>query len=67
MAERLRAAVKALDLTGHAPEGRVTISLGITHVLDGDHATFADALAQADAALYESKDRGRDRVTVRPY
>jgi two-component system, cell cycle response regulator len=64
VAERLRAAVKALDLTGRAPGGRMTLSLGVTCVTGGDAATFAGALETADAALYESKESGRDRITV---
>lgn len=64
-AERVRAAVKALDLTGHAPGGRVTISLGVTHVANGDRSTVSAALDDADAAMYASKQAGRDQVTVR--
>jgi diguanylate cyclase (GGDEF)-like protein len=64
-AERLRAIVKGLDLMGQAPEGRITISLGVTCVHGGDQASFAGALEEADAALYESKNNGRDRITVR--
>ncbi len=65
VAERIRSGVKALDLTDRAPEGRMTVSLGITSVTNGDEATFAQALELADAALYESKATGRDRITVR--
>lgn len=64
-AERLRTAVTALDLTGLAPDGRVTTSLGVTHVSGGDQAAFAPALERADAALYDSKEGGRNRTTVR--
>lgn len=65
VAERIRAQVKAIDLTGLAPDGRLTISLGLTCVTGGDHATFGRALEVADAALYAAKEAGRDRVTVR--
>jgi diguanylate cyclase (GGDEF)-like protein len=64
VAERVRLGVKSLDLAGLAPDGRMTISLGIEAVVDGDKADFASALERADSALYESKHAGRDRVTV---
>jgi diguanylate cyclase (GGDEF)-like protein len=64
IAERIRAGVKSLDLTGIAPGGRMTVSLGVTSVTNGDAASFTTALEQADAALYASKTSGRDRVTV---
>ncbi|KII35138.1 MULTISPECIES: sensor domain-containing diguanylate cyclase [Pseudomonas] len=39
----------------------VTISIGLTRVLDGD--TLNQALIKADKALYESKHTGKDRYT----
>jgi diguanylate cyclase (GGDEF)-like protein len=38
----------------------VTVSGGVTHALDGD--TLESVVARADAALYEAKEKGRDRV-----
>jgi diguanylate cyclase (GGDEF)-like protein len=64
IAERIRCAVAALDLAGHAPEGRVTLSVGASASAGSPTADFEDILARADAALYASKDLGRDRVTV---
>jgi two-component system cell cycle response regulator len=66
VAERIRVAVGGLDLTGQAPGGRMTVSLGVTTSTDGDEATFAHALKVADQALYASKTNGRDRVTAMP-
>jgi diguanylate cyclase (GGDEF)-like protein len=63
VAERLRLEVKAIDFTGQAPDGRMTLSLGVTGVTDGDQAAFTEAVERADEALYESKENGRDRVT----
>jgi two-component system cell cycle response regulator len=63
VAERIRAGVKALDLMGLAPDGQVTVSVGMTQVIDGNAFAFALALEAADAALYESKESGRDRIT----
>jgi two-component system, cell cycle response regulator len=64
VAERIRSAVPALDLTGQAPDGRVTVSIGLVTVEDGHDGTFRDALKAADSALYASKANGRNRVTV---
>jgi two-component system cell cycle response regulator len=65
IAERTRAAIASLDLEGLAPAGRITASEGIAVA---DHARlqdFAEILRLADAALYDSKGSGRNRVTVR--
>jgi diguanylate cyclase (GGDEF)-like protein len=40
--------------------GQVTISIGIAHFREGD--TQHDIYGRADAALYEAKRRGRNRV-----
>jgi PleD family two-component response regulator len=45
---------------GDAPVS-VTISLGVTALLSGDDASRF--IARADAALYKSKQTGRDRVS----
>jgi diguanylate cyclase (GGDEF)-like protein/PAS domain S-box-containing protein len=62
--EGLRAAVKSLRIRH---EGRVldgiTVSMGIAAF--PEHASDEDELLRlADVALYESKSRGRDRITV---
>ena len=51
---------------GAGPRRSLTISLGVAAVTSGDVADFNAALNDADAALYESKHAGRDRVTVAP-
>lgn len=63
--ERVRAAVEHAPIAGgeHQPGGRVTISVGV--VIARGH--LGSALAtQADAALYEAKDTGRNRVVTAP-
>lgn len=64
VSERVRLGVRALDLEGLAPGGRLTISLGVASVADGEKADFTAALELADSALYESKNAGRDRITI---
>jgi diguanylate cyclase (GGDEF)-like protein len=46
--------------------GRVTVSVGAASF--PEHGlTSSDLLTAADECLYESKSRGRDRVTVRSH
>lgn len=64
IAERIRGAVAALNLTGWAPGGSVTLSVGVSTAAAVLTSSFEEVLARADGALYASKDLGRDRVTV---
>jgi diguanylate cyclase len=65
MAESLRASIAAGRIKRDGCEQdtkRVTISLGVTQMLAGDCAeTF---FKRADQALYDSKNKGRNQVTV---
>ena len=63
-ANALREAIKHLDVQHrNVPIGRVTVSMGVA--LFPEHGRTGQALLQAaDAALYRSKDLGRDRVTL---
>ncbi len=63
IAEKMRRAVHGFEL---AFEGRcysVGASIGLVAV-DGSHADSADVLKAADAACYEAKRLGRDRVSA---
>nr|AGU11833.1 GGDEF domain [uncultured organism] len=63
VAERLRAALRqaAAGVPGLAP---LSLSIGVTVVGHGEE--LAPALTRADAALYDAKQGGRDRVATRP-
>lgn len=61
--ERLRASVASRDWSEFAPGLRVTVSAGVAGYRRGD--TVSQLLSRADAALYEAKRAGRDRVVVR--
>jgi diguanylate cyclase (GGDEF)-like protein len=61
--ERIRAgfAEASVKVDGHADRATVSIGLVLSGARDLD---IPDLLAQADAALYEAKARGRNRVEV---
>jgi diguanylate cyclase len=59
LAEQLRTLVEAYDL---APEGRVTISLGVAELTAGE--TPEEWMRRADVALYESKRSGRNQTSL---
>lgn len=65
IAERILTTVRDVDFTGVAPDGCLTVSAGITSVVNAAPAEFVVVLEEADRALYESKAAGRDTITVR--
>jgi len=58
--ERLRSAVQAYPWREIAPGLEVTLSLGLAQAQPGDNAL--ELVERADAALYEAKRRGRNRL-----
>jgi diguanylate cyclase (GGDEF)-like protein len=63
VAERLRGDLAALaEPHAQSQHGIVTISVGITAFVPSDHTTAAQFIEAADAALYEAKRAGRNRV-----
>jgi len=62
VAERLRAAIKDLPFASSTGTFRVTVSIGVATVVDGELADPTQLLAEADEALYAAKRLGRDRV-----
>lgn len=63
IAERLCTAVRNAEIAHGGRVMAVTVSIGVATVSAGDPDIEA-AIARADAALYEAKARGRDRVGV---
>lgn len=60
VAEQLRAAAAAVVSGGH----RVTMSFGVAAVRHGEAFHYSTVFAAADAALYQAKAAGRDRVAI---
>lgn len=65
LAEQIRATVQGCRIKrsdNQEPIGNITISIGVAAYCEGE--STHDFLARADAALYTSKEQGRNRVTV---
>jgi diguanylate cyclase (GGDEF)-like protein len=65
VAERLRAVIAEAPFLLSSGPLRVTVSIGAAGLGPGE-ADFEEALHRADAALYDAKSRGRDRVVCAP-
>ncbi len=63
-AERLRCHVEELAIPHEAkmPPGVVTISVGLAALPAGERKPIEEMLKEADAALYDAKELGRNRV-----
>lgn len=59
-AEGVRMAFANLAISGLSRDQRISASFGVTQLMAGD--SLSDLLRRADAALYEAKRGGRDRV-----
>lgn len=60
--ERLRSVVENTELEAGGEKLSVTLSIGGTATVRGD--TAAEMVKRADALMYESKQAGRNRVTI---
>lgn len=63
VAERLRQSIAASSIFADGLAVRITVSIGITCLSDGE-ADVETLLQGADRALYEAKETGRDRVCI---
>ena len=64
IAERLRASVEVMQVTWEVPLPQVTISLGVYSFDKTSKLDTTGILQRADEALYASKARGRNRITL---
>jgi diguanylate cyclase (GGDEF)-like protein len=63
MIERIQKSIRSTSFSEPGLE-RVTMSVGIAEHAMGE--TVAEIISRADKALYEAKNRGRDRVVIAP-
>lgn len=66
VAERIRRAVEAKPIVTEGETFHVTLSIGVAVGVPTDQGSVEDMLKSADLALYQSKERGRNQVTVFP-
>jgi diguanylate cyclase (GGDEF)-like protein len=60
VAERMRGAVECCVMNAGLDTFRVTVSIGVAQLREGE--SFEALMARADLLLYEAKDAGRNRV-----
>ncbi len=66
LGERLRAAVRAADAAGPSVTASIGIALSRPLPTDDPHDAVWRLIDRADAAMYEAKQGGRDRVELGP-
>lgn len=66
LAEEIRHQIMELNIEhlGYHPVCKLTVSLGVSTMVPGLYESEKILIARADEALYQSKDKGRNRVTV---
>ena len=61
IAERLRSSCESNEVIFNQDVLHTTVSVGVTEVSEKD-GSFHDVLKRADEAMYQAKNRGRNRV-----
>lgn len=64
VAERIREHVETMEFCVKEQRVPVTASIGVVAMIPKATEKFEDLLSRADEALYESKENGRNRVTL---
>jgi diguanylate cyclase (GGDEF)-like protein len=64
LAERLRQQIECQAFDAGEGGARMTVSMGIAHIPDVTLRSVSEWIAAADAALYDAKALGRNRVVV---
>ena len=66
-AEEIREAVRGTEVEYKAETLSVTVSIGVTAIDEGEDASVQDLFSNADRAMYEAKEGGRDRVVAEDF
>jgi diguanylate cyclase (GGDEF)-like protein len=64
VAERLRSSIEGYQFSGEEGPMRVTVSVGVAEFKPERMREASQIIGQADKALYQSKELGRNRVTA---
>jgi diguanylate cyclase (GGDEF)-like protein len=64
LAQRLQKYIREYDFPALNNPLKVSASFGVTEINHKEDKNFDTVLERVDKALYESKENGRDRVTV---
>jgi diguanylate cyclase len=64
VAQRLLRSVAAVRILHEGETVRIACSIGVASMLPAAHSTPAALVNQADKALYEAKQQGRNRVVI---
>ncbi|MBK8065701.1 MAG: diguanylate cyclase [Betaproteobacteria bacterium] len=62
--ERIRTAIEAHEFELGTARTRITVSIGVATLAPTGSATLESLVMRADAALYQAKRRGRNRVVI---
>ncbi|MFN7132891.1 MAG: diguanylate cyclase [Myxococcales bacterium] len=65
LAERIRRLIEGSGFTFNGQQMRVTISIGLATLKDGEYADCDQFIEAADGLLYKAKQGGRNRVEAR--